>query len=203
MSELNLLEPDSTQPRPSFSDVHFMCRRIGLTRLVLPVEPFGEFLRQLRESHNRGGAHVVAFDVSTDEVFDWFASRNRLADEGLIDSLIVHPAIRESLSDLAVPESKVETGLALADPFLLDGRFARCLHAGGAYWSPAGDGKRAKLLALSVCDAMFGLRYAEVALFESFHAWTRWFHGIAWDLTEVLFDRRFRRLWLFAVTDTD
>jgi hypothetical protein len=180
-----------------------MTQRIGLTPVTLPAKPFSDFLHRLRESHSNGGAHIAAFDVLPDSIFDWFASRNRLSDEELIDTLITHPAIRAALGEIAIPEIKPSTGLALADPFLLDGRFARCLHAGGAYWNAEGDGKTCKTLALDVCNAMFGLRYGEVALFESFQAWTPWFHNIAWDLTEVVFDRRLRRLWVFVVTDTD
>jgi hypothetical protein len=180
-----------------------MCRRIGLTHVNLPEQPFGEFLRQLRQSHDHGGAHLAAFEVSPDNIFDWFAARNRLSDEDLIDSLVVHPAIRGTLPDLAIPELNVKSGLTFADPFILDSRFAHCLHAGGAYWKPKENGKDAKTLALGVCEAMFGLRYGEIALIESSEAWTPWFYGIAWDLTEVVFDRRLRRLWLFAITDTD
>ena len=58
-------------------------------------------------------------------------------------------------------------------------------------------------MALDICDAMFGLRYGEVAVLESDEAWTPWFHGIAWDMTEVGFDRRLRRLWVFVITDAN
>jgi hypothetical protein len=180
-----------------------MTQRIGLTPVTLPEKPFSDFLRYLRESHGNGGAHIAAFDVPPDTIFDWFASRNRLSDDELIDTLITHAAIRAALAEVRMPETKASTGLSLADPFLLDGRFAHCLYAGGAYGKAESDGKAPKVLALDVCDAMFGLRYGEVALFESFQAWTPWFHGIAWDLTEVVFDRRLRRLWVFVVTDTD
>jgi hypothetical protein len=203
MGEQAILEPDSAQPRPTFGDVLEMTQRVGLNRVTLPEKPFSDFLRCLRESHRNGGAHIAAFDVSPDNIFDWFASRNRLSDEELIDGLIFHPAIRAALGELAIPEIKPSTGLALGDPFQLDGTFAHLLHHGGAYWNAKNDGRSAKTLALDVCDAMFGLRYGEVSLVESSEAWTPWFHGVAWDLTEVVFDRRLRRLWVFVVTDTD
>ncbi|MGB6941718.1 MAG: hypothetical protein WBE37_04945 [Bryobacteraceae bacterium] len=203
MSESTILEPNFAQPRPTFNDVELMSRRIGLNRVTLPTEPFGEFLRSLQQSHDQGGAHLAAFDVGPDVTFDWFASRNRLSDENLIDSLIIQPAIRAALHDLAIPELKVRTGLVLGDSFQLDGRFAHSLHYGGAYWSAKDDGRYAKTLALEVCDAMFGLRYGEIAVAQSSEAWTPWFRGVAWDLTEVVFDRRLRKLWIFAMTDTD
>jgi hypothetical protein len=203
MSEGTILKPDFRQSRPTFNDVQVMSRRIGLTPVALPAEPFGEFLSRLQQSHDHGGARLAAFEVGPDHTFDWFASRNRLSDEDLIDSLIIQPAIRVALHDLAIPELKVRTGLGLGDPFQLDGTFARSLHYGGAYWTAKDDGRYAKTLAVEVCEAMFGLRYGEVALVESSEAWTPWFHGVAWDLTEVVFDRRLRKLWIFAMTDTD
>lgn len=170
---------------------------------MLPEKPFSDFLSSLRESHNNGGAYIEAFDVLPNNIFDWFASRNRLSEEELIDTLMIHPAIRAALPEIEISEIKPSTGLTLGDPFLLDGTFARRLHYGGAYWNAKNNGKPAKALALEVCDAMFGLRYGEVSLLESFKAWTPWFRCIAWDLTEVLFDRRLRRLWVFVITDTD
>jgi hypothetical protein len=82
--------------------------------------------------------------------------------------LIVRLEIRRSLPDVQVPQSNAYTGLEMGDPFLLDGRLARVLYNGGAYSTPDGDGREAKVLALEVCDAIFGLRFAEVSLLESF-----------------------------------
>jgi hypothetical protein len=203
MKEAAILKPDWAQPRPTFAEVGAMTRRIGLTPVTLSEKPFSDFLRFLRESHRNGGAHIAAFDVAPDTIFDWFASRNRLSDDELIDALITRVEIRATLPEVRIPEIKANTGLSLADPFQLDGTFAHCLYAGGAYWNAKSDGKASKVLALDVCDAMFGLRYGEVSLFTSSQAWTPWFHGVAWDLTEVVFDRRLRRLWVFVVSDTD
>jgi hypothetical protein len=50
---------------------------------------------------------------------------------------------------------------------------------------------------------MVGLRYGEIAVGESSEAWTPWFLGVAWDLAEVVFDCRLRKLWIFAMTDAD
>ena len=180
-----------------------MCSRISLNRVELRSEALDRFLECVRKSHGNGGAYFAAFAVGPDSAFDWFASRNRLADERLIDSLIVHPTIREALAQLQIPESKVETGLKMGDPFLLNGRLAHVLYYGGAYTRAGGDGRVDSDLALQVCDAIFGLRFGELSLLESFDAWTPWFKGIAWDTTVALFDRRLRRLSILAITDTD
>jgi len=203
MPEPQCLEPDWNHSRPSIDEVRLVCNRISVTQAQLGSAAVHRFLESIRKSHHNGGAHLAAFTLGPDVVFDWFASRNRLSDEHLIDSLIVHPAIREALPQIQIPESKADTGLEMADPFLLDGKLARVLHNGGAYTNPDGDGREAKNLALEVCDTIFGLRFGQISLLESFEAWTPWFKGIAWDMTLVLFDRRLRKLSILAITDTD
>jgi hypothetical protein len=200
MSESQCLQPDWNQPRPPLDEVQFMCKKISLSPVALRSDALDRFLERVRKSHHNGGAHFAAFVVGPDLVFDWFASRNRLSDEQLIDSLIVHPTIRDALPEIQIPRSKIETGLEMSDPSLLDGRLAYILYYGGA---AVGDGREDKDLALAVCDAIFGLRYGELSLTESFQAWTPWFKGIAWNTTVVGFDQRFRRLSVLAITDTD
>lgn len=199
-----LLNPDWNQARPSFNEVREMCRHIRLKAVVLPKEPFQKFLSSLRESHSNGGAYLVAFDVGADPVFDWYASRNRLWDERLLEFLMAHSAIREGLSELAIPENpQIEKGFSMESQFILGGTLAGILYQGGAYWQATGDGRSEHSLAMEVCDAMFGLRFGEVTCNCNADPWTPWFCGIAWDLTAVVFDRRERRLWILAVTDTD
>ena len=126
MSGSIILEPDWEEPRPTFNDVQVICRRISLKLVNLAEEPFGEFLRCLRESHSNGGAYLTAFKISPDPIFDWFASRNRPSDESLLDSLVLHPAIRESLRSL--PYRSRESRQGFASPTLscstLDSRAA-------------------------------------------------------------------------------
>lgn len=81
--------------------------------------------------------------------------------------------------------------------------FARILYNGGAYPQTHGDGREEKAFALNIWEAMFGLRYGEVSSYLSGKRWTRWFKGVAWDVTLLIFDRRMRTLWILAVTDTD
>jgi hypothetical protein len=198
------LTPGWKQERPTFTEVKEMCGRIHLQPASLPASPFDKFLDQIRKSHDNGGACLVAFHAGSDPVFDWFASRNRLADEQLFDSLFQHPAIRRALPDLLIPtSSRPESGLKYSDQFAFDGTIASKLYFGGAYGKAHGDGRSEKTFALEVCDAMFGLRYGEISCYLSYEAWTPWFKGIAWDFTAVVFDRRTRKLWILAITDTD
>ena len=161
---MELLEPDWKQIRPTAIEVRAMCEQIQLTLASLPEYPFENFLQRLRKSHDQGGAYLAAFDVGPNSVFDWFASRNRLTDEGLLDQLLCHSSIRKAFSELLIPPSKkIESGLTLSNQFLFDGELAQALYQGGAYHKPQGDGREEKTFSLEVCDAMFGLRFGEVS----------------------------------------
>ncbi len=142
-----LLEPDWSQATPTHSEVQEMCRRMEVQEVSLSPAPFTAFLKTLRESHSKGGAQLVAFRVRPNPVFDWYASRHRLTEDGLLDTLLTRDSVRAAIPELRIPESKVATGLAMADPFLFDGRLAHCLFHGGAYSTTSGDGRSAKLSA--------------------------------------------------------
>ena len=201
---MNLLIPDWNQARPTTNDVLKMCRRIEMRPTPFPTEPFDKLLVRVRQTHNNGGAYLGAFEVGPDTVFDWFASRNRLWDERLLDWLVVHPTIVQAFPELRIPDLPKEgNGFRMFDQFLFDGTLANILYNGGAYSHASGNGREEKELALEICDAMFGLRFAEITCNTNCDAWTPWFKGVAWDLTAVIFDRRCRKLWMFAVTDTD
>lgn len=199
-----LLAPDWKQPRPTATDVAEMCVRIEVVPASPQLQVFDEFIKRVRESHRNGGAYLTTFDVGADQVFDWFASRNRLADDGLLDFLLLHPSIRQALPELFrhLPQ-RVKSELAMYDQFLLDGMLARVLYSGGAHSQSRDDGRAEKAFALNVCEAMFGLRFGEVSCYLTNKRWTRWFKGEAWDITVVVFDRRTRMLWILAITDTD
>jgi hypothetical protein len=199
------------QPSVSREELVQICRKIDLLVVPLPSQ-LDSFVSDLRKTHDNGGAFVLAFDFGQNDIFDFYASRNQLADVKIkesgnltiLDALLTHKAIRDVAPELKIPDSLDESsGFSLTNSFYLDGTFASLLHQGGAYWKAAGDGRREKELALSVCDAMFGLRYAEVGVYSSNRRWTRWFHGVAWDISVVVIDKRIRRLWLLFVTDTD
>jgi len=199
---MNLLEPDWNQEKPSYPEVLRQIASIKLRPLEISEPILIEFLEKLRQQRNFGGAHLFGFEADPNDIFDWYTSRNRWSFDGLIDALMVHPAIRLSADILKIPDT-VTTGFSSADPFLLDGHFAGLLYGGGAYTRCKGDGKEEKEFALAICNALFGGRYGEISMDESGAAWTPWFMGIAWDVSIVIFDKRLRRIWLFVATDTD
>jgi hypothetical protein len=181
-----------------------MCSRIEISPSNLQNEVLDEFLKSIRDSHDSGGAYLNAFEIPADPVFDWFASRDRLSEDGLLDSLLLSPAIREAMPDICgKTPGKTETGLKFHDPFMLDGTLARILYNGGAYFENEGDGRAEKAFATSVCEAMFESRFAEVSCYLTCEPWSRWFLDVGWDRTIVAFDRRTRKLWILVTTETD
>ena len=209
------LEPNWQQSRPTWDEVQEMCRRVQLTPMRLAAAIFDQVLSRLRESHSNGGAFLTAFHVSTNDVFDWFASRNRLLEHGILGSILSRSEIRQGLPELMIPaewENNASapacpaadaSGFKMESPFHFDGHLAQTLYSGGAYGQQRGDGRAEKQMALDFCESAFGLRFSEMLHYVNYEAWTDWFHGIAWDSTAVLFDRRQRNLWILAITDTD
>jgi hypothetical protein len=172
-------------------------------------------LDRIRETHSNGGAFFASVQLGSNADFDWFASRNRLLEFGILRQLLERDEIRVALPGMGITPSPSQgsatescslgddSGFQLASSFLFDGQLAAILYAGGAYTRGNGDGRIEKESSLAFCDAVFGLRFSEVSYFSSHSAWTPWFAGIAWDWTAVLLDRRNRLLSVIAVTDTD
>jgi hypothetical protein len=85
----------------------------------------------------------------------------------------------------------------------LDGEIAQALVQGGAYKKFSGTAREAKDLGGRFCYALFGDRFTEIQIYKTYKAWSRWFHGVAWDVTWLALDKRFMKVWLLCVTDTD
>ena len=213
---MKLLEPDWNQPKPTWQDAQLMCARVPLAPLMVESTVIDDVLARLRVSHSNGGAVLASIQVGANDTFDWFASRNRLLEFDVLRSLLRRESIRDALPELMIPIEEASNGesdtceivkargFEFDNPFLFDGQLAARLFTGGAYGSSQKiEAKAAKQLAMGFCDAVFQQRYGDVSLFSSYDAWTPWFHGIAWDWTAILFDRRDRRLSILAVTDTD
>jgi|SRR5580698_887894 hypothetical protein len=213
---MGILEPDWNQEKPTWQDAHKMCSQVTLAPVAIEAESITQVLNRLRASHLNGGAFLKAVHFGDSDVFDWFASRNRLLEYEILPLLLRRNEIRDLLPELSIqadPISHNETdactlassgGFKFDNPFLLDGQLAQNLFAGGAYPPVTKiDGKSAKRLAMDFCEAIFDQRYEDVCLYSSYEAWTPWFAGIAWDWTAVLFDKRTRALWILAVTDED
>ena len=193
-----------------------MCKRVGLKSVSIESEIMKTVVHRLRTSHSNGGALLASIHVGPDETFDWYASRNRLLEWDILPSLLRRDSVQEALPELMIPTEEASVGRSdgcqivksggfqFDNPFLFDGQLAARLYTGGAYGSSQKiEAKAAKHLAIGFCDAAFDQRFPEISLYTNYEPWTPWFHGIAWDWTAILFDRRERIFWVLAVTDTD
>jgi hypothetical protein len=208
-----LLEPRWEQPKPTPEEAQDMCNQVSLTVSKNPTDAIEKVLGFLRKSHRDGGALFAEFLVGESGVFDWFASRNRLAEFSILTALLRRDEVLKELPDLlssTQPGGELgdcsiasTDGFTMESPFLLDGRIAQALYAGGAYGQTELDARGAKQLAIAFCEELFEQRYSEIVLFSNFSAWTPWFHGIAWDWTAFIFDRRKRNFAILAITDSD
>ncbi len=213
---MSLLEPNWSQPKPSWREAQTMCGRINLEPVQPEAEEITRVIDRLRDTHSNGGAFLAVVRLGPDHIFDWFASRNRLPENDILPLLLSRDQLRDLVPEVKIPLnlSSVDSeqscsiassgGFSLDNPFLLEGQLATRLFRGGAYGSNTKiSGKAAMQLAADFCELAFGRRYEEVSLFTSYAAWTEWFSGIAWDWTSVFFDGRTRMLWTLLVTDTD
>ena len=190
-----------------------MCDKVSLTTVGNPTDAIENALSFLQKSHRDGGVLFASFRVGESDVFDWFASRNRLAEYSILTNLLRRDEVKKELPDLLLSKqhgggigecSIVSTdGFTMESPFLLDGRIAQALYAGGANGQSELDARGAKQLATAFCEELFEQRYSEIVLFSNLSAWTPWFRGIAWDWTAFLFDRRKRTFAILAITDSD
>lgn len=213
---MSLLTPDWNQPKPTPEQAHAMCRLVPLAQIPVNEANLVSTIQEICRSHANGGALLAAFEVGPNDDFDWFASRNRLLEFDILPLLLARTEVRDALPALKIADFPVAENFSTAcsiesangfegsSPFNFDGELSHVLFYGGAYTSRADrDGRAEKEAALRFCDIAFGMRFSEVLYFKSHSAWTPWFGAIAWDWTAVLFDRRLRKLWILAVTDTD
>lgn len=213
---MDLLEPRWEATRPTLEEAAEMCRRVAVAPVESRLDAVENVLRYLRKSHSNGGALFAEFGIGNSAVFDWFASRNRLGEFSILHSLLHRKEVQDCIPELLMSGETVLTsgdcsissiagadGFSMESPFLLDGRIAQALYAGGTYGQSELESKSAEQLALAFWEELFGQRYSEIAVFSNFTPWTRWFHGIAWDWTAFVLDRRKRTFAFLAVTDTD
>lgn len=213
---MTLLTVNWRQERPTRQDAQRMASEVSLTPVAARGEAVERTLARLREVHSNGGAFLAGVRIGESEVFDWFASRNRLLEEDILSLLLRRRELRDLVPEVDVPQSLPDEeaqgeacllsshGFRMVTSFSFDGELAARLFGGGAYAHETKmTGVAAMQLASEFSEAVFGRRYEELAIFSSYEAWTPWFYGIAWDWTSVVFDKRERTLWVLFITDTD
>jgi len=69
---------------------------------------FDSVMNRLRETHASGGALFASFSVGPSEAFDWFASRNRLLEFGILRQLLDRVEVTSALPELQIEPAKAD-----------------------------------------------------------------------------------------------
>lgn len=171
-----------------------------------------------RVERHKGGAELAGFHIAEHPVFDWFASRNYLNSPNVIESVLAHETLRDSLPHfrIASPIKYRDFGRRLRGwdvvwPFQVAGDWATYLDSGGFYEHPDHArredrdvrGAAAMNMAMSAYKSLTGDRYLpDVCAYRTSDAWSEWFPGV-FNGTWIVYDSEFRLLWLLAITDMD
>ncbi len=83
-----------------------MCQQVPLETRPLIDPRLDSVLNRLREAHANGGALFASFNVGPSEAFDWFASRNRLLEFGILRQLLDRVEVTSALPALQIQPSK-------------------------------------------------------------------------------------------------
>lgn len=201
---MDLLEPNWEQERPDDKEIDSMGNQLQITSAPIDSPSIHRVIDAFRETHSNGGALFGRYSLSPDPVLHWFGSRNRWDEIDFFDYFFQSQAIADTLADLKPAQGEAITpAFQEGSPFTLDGEIAQALCFGGAYERFQGSAREAKELGEYFCQALFDHRFDEVIVYKSFQPWSPWFHGIAWDFSWVIIDKRLMAIAVLCVTDTD
>src|SRR5437868_2314025 len=105
---MELLNSDSNQDRPTSVQARAMCQQVPLEIRPLIDPRLDSVLNRLCETHQNGGALFASFNVGPSEVFDWFASRDRLLEFGILRQLLDRVEVSSALPALEIHPSRPE-----------------------------------------------------------------------------------------------
>jgi hypothetical protein len=105
---MELLSPDPNQKRPTSVQARAMCQQVPLEIRSLSDARLDAVLNRIRETHLNGGVLFASFNVGPGEDFDWFASRGRLLEFGILRQLLDRVEVRSALPALEVPPSSLD-----------------------------------------------------------------------------------------------
>lgn len=83
-----------------------MCQVVPLEVRQLKDPRLDSVLNQIRGTHQSGGALFASFYVGPSEAFDWFASRNRLLEFGILRRLLDRAEVTSALPELEIQPSR-------------------------------------------------------------------------------------------------
>ena len=105
---MGLLTPDPNYTRPTSAQARAMCQQVPLETRPLVDSRVDSAINRIRESHANGGAYFASFHVGPSRAFDWFASRNRLLEFGILRQLLDRVEVSSALPTLKIQPSRPE-----------------------------------------------------------------------------------------------
>jgi hypothetical protein len=103
---MELLNPDSNQTKPTSVQARAMCQQVALEIRPLIDPRLDSVMNRIRETHANGGALFTSFSVGPNKAFDWFASRGRLLEFGILRQLLDRVEVRSALPALEIEPSR-------------------------------------------------------------------------------------------------
>lgn len=83
-----------------------MCQQVPLEIRPLADSRLDLVLNRLRETHANGGALFASFNVGPSEIFDRFASKNRLLEFGTLRLLLDRVEVTNALPELQIQPAR-------------------------------------------------------------------------------------------------
>ncbi|MGW3469556.1 hypothetical protein ACWDKQ_14050 [Saccharopolyspora sp. NPDC000995] len=205
--------------QPSDDQVERLTRELIVRPHDTPEDSsVAKMVEWFRAERDKGGAELAGFHIAKHPVFDSFAGRNALNSPNVIESVLAHDAIRDSLPHFQISSpikyrdfGRKLRGWNVVWPYQIAGDWATYLDSGGFYVNPdratksdrEARGAAAMNTATSAYRALTGDRYLpDVCAYRSTDAWCEWFPGV-FNGTWVVYDAGYRLLWLLAITDMD
>ena len=105
---MELLTADFTQKRPTSAQARAMCQQVSLEIRPLFDPRLDSVINRIRDTHANGGVLFASFDVGANKTFDWFASRGRLLELGILRLLLDRAEINRAIPALEIQPSKSE-----------------------------------------------------------------------------------------------
>jgi hypothetical protein len=200
-----MIEPHEGQRRPetTASGISRLWDGVHVERYDDNVEPVTRLLEALRNTHVNGGAAFGMFGIAANSDLDWFISRNRWNEIEFPEHFLRLPAVVAALPEICGNPFDGSHEFKWGSAFTLAGDLAQTLFQGGAYKKHEGGAGDAVAVAEDFRRWLFGDRFGEILVLNSFQPWSEWFWSVAWDATWLIIDKGRRRVSLLAITDTD
>ena len=191
-------------PVPQINDVLKMWQAIAISQKEDISPSVLKYIEALKKVYLNGNVLYSQFFVPENDIFDWYASRNRFHEMGFFEKFwhtdTVKTAFPFELADLNFYDEKI---FKWSSPFVLGGSMAWVLSSGGPYERHAAGPVDAKNIADEAAADLIQNQYDDILVYEAHCAWSDFYMDIAWDCTWVIVDKTSRRIHVLMATDTD